>query len=121
MSLELKLTATLFLIIVTLIILYLVRKGKISIKYSLLWFIPSIILLIFIIAPIFLNKITNILGFKTASNMIFALLIGLIIIIIIALTVIVSKQKDQIRLLIQEISLLKSQEKNKGSSYNENK
>lgn len=107
MTLELKITALTFLILISLFILYLVKKGKISTKYSFVWFVPSFILLIFILVPMFLTKITKLLGFQTASNMIFALLIGLIIVIIIALTVIVSIQKEQIRNLIQEVSLLK--------------
>lgn len=107
MTLELKITALTFLILISLFILYLVKKGKISTKYSFVWFVPSFILLIFILVPMLLTKVTKLLGFQTASNMIFALLIGLIIVIIIALTVIVSIQKEQIRNLIQEVSLLK--------------
>ena len=89
------------------IILELVKKEKIAIKYSFVWLIPFVILLIFVLIPSFLTWTTNFLGFQTASNMILALLVGLLLIISIALTVIVSNQKEQIRLLIQEVSLLK--------------
>ena len=73
------------------------------------------ILFISILVPGFLSFITNILGFKTSSNMIISLIIVVLIIISIALTVIVSNQDKKIRLLIQEVSILKS----KGDNNNE--
>lgn len=107
MSLELKITSILSLAFTIIIILYFVKKDKILIKYSLVWLIPCIILLIFVLVPGFLTWTTNLLGFQTASNMILTLLVGILLIITLALTIIVSSQKEQIRLLIQEVSILK--------------
>ncbi len=107
MSTELKITAIVSILFLIILILHYVKKEKILIKYSLVWLIPSIVLLIFVLVPGFLNWTTNLLGFQTASNMILTLLVGLLLMITIALTVIVSTQKEQIRLLIQEVSLLK--------------
>lgn len=112
MSLSLKITSIIFLLILILLVLHLVKKEKITIKYSLVWFMPSILLFIFILVPGFLNWTTKALGFQTSSNMILTLLVGLLLIITMALTVIVSTQKGQIRLLIQEISILKKENKN---------
>jgi hypothetical protein len=94
-----------------LLILYLVKKRRISIKYSLVWLLPCFILIIFVLVPGFMDMISRFLGFKTASNMILTSLIGFLMMITIALTVIVSNQKDKIRLLIQEVSILKSEKK----------
>ena len=107
MGFELKVSSIVFLLLLIVFVLYLVRKEKISVKYSLVWTIPCVILLIFILVPGFLSWTTSILGFQTASNMVLSLLIGLLLMITIALTVIVSKQKEQIRLLVQEVSILK--------------
>lgn len=107
MSLSLKLDSIIFILFIIVLIIVLVKREKISIKYSLVWLFPCVLMLIFVLIPGFLSFITNLLGFQTASNMIFALLIGFLIVVTIALTVIVSKQKEKIRLLIQEISLLK--------------
>ena len=93
-------------------ILHLLKKDKIIIKYSIAWLIPCIILLFFTIIPGFLSWTTKILGFQTASNMVIAMLIALLMMISIVLTVIVSNQKNQIRVLIQEVSLLKEKYKN---------
>lgn len=107
MSLSLKLDSTIFILSIMILIIVLVKKEKISVKYSLVWLLPCILLLVFVLMPGFLTFTTTFLGFQTSSNMIFALLIGFLMIITIALTVIVSKQKEKIKLLIQEISLLK--------------
>ena len=107
MSIELKIVSIVFLIAIIIFILRLIHKEKISIKYSLVWLIPSVILLIFVLVPGFLNWTTNALGFQTASNMILTLLVGILLLITLVLTVIVSNQKEQLRLLIQEVSLLK--------------
>ena len=102
-----KITAIISILFLIVLILHYVKKEKILIKYSLVWLLPSIVLLIFVLVPGFLTWTTNLLGFQTASNMILTLLVGLLLVITIALTVIVSTQKEQIRLLIQEVSLLK--------------
>lgn len=107
MSLALKIVSISFLLFLIVMIFHLLKKDRITIKYSIVWLLPSFILLIFIIIPGFLNFTTKLLGFQTASNMVFALLIALLLMISIVLTVIVSRQKNQIRVLIQEVSLLK--------------
>ena len=107
MSTALKIFSIMFVIIIITTIVHLLKKEKISIKYSIVWLIPSFLLLIFTLIPGFLTWTSKVMGFQTASNMIFALLIALLIIISIALTVIVSNQKKLIRTLIQEVSLMK--------------
>ncbi len=107
MSLELKISSIIFLLLVVVIILSLVRKNNISIKYSFVWLVPCFILFVFTLVPGALKFVTNLLGFQTASNMILAILVGFLMIIAIALTVIVSRQNEKIRLLMQEVSILK--------------
>lgn len=113
MSLALKISAILFILFVLLIINYFVSREKIAIKYSFVWTIPCVVLLLFILIPGFLTWFTKLLGFQTSSNMVFAALIALLIFISIALTVIVSTQNNKIRLLIQEVSMLKGKNNEK--------
>ncbi len=108
MSLNLKVVSLLFVFLVIFVIIYMVRKEKISIKYSLIWMFSNTLLLLAIIIPGFLEFITNLLGFKIASNMIFAFIISVLMIITISLTIIVSRQNEKIKILIQELSILKS-------------
>lgn len=107
MSIEITISSIIFLVLIMLFILYLVKKKKISIKYSLVWLLPCIVLIIFTLVPGLMIFVSKTLGFQTASNMILTLLICFLMVITIALTVIVTNQKDKIRLLIQEVSILK--------------
>ena len=111
MSISLIVTSILFCLFIIFFILVLLRKKCISIKYSLIWLVLFSLLFLCTLLPNFLIWITDLLGFATASNMIFSLIIGVLVIITIALTVIVSNQDRKIRLLIQEVSLLKGKKK----------
>ena len=107
MNFNLKLVSILFILLIVIVIIYALRKKRISIKYAIVWFMASLLLLLFLIFPEMLGWLTKFLGFEMGVNMIFAGLIGLLIFINIVLTVIVSGQSERIRLLIQEVSLLK--------------
>ena len=107
MSLNLKIVSLLFILLLFIVIIYILRKGKISVKYSLVWLLASFVLLLFILFPGLLAWLTNLLGFNLGANMIFAGLIGLLMVINVVLTVVVSGQNEKIRLLIQEVSMMK--------------
>lgn len=107
MSINLQIVSCLFILTILTIIIYILRKGKITIKYALVWLTAAFVLLLFLIFPSLFIWLTNILGFSIGSNMIFAGLIAMLIFINIILTVIVSGQNNKIRLLIQEVSMLK--------------
>ena len=111
MSLSLKIISILFCIFVIVFILFLLRKKRINIKYSIILIILFSILLISILIPGLIESITKILGFQVVSNMVFSLIIGLLVLINIFLTMIVSSHDKKIRLLIQEVSILKEKHK----------
>ncbi len=89
------------------LVVYLVHKNLFTIKYSLIWIISIAGFLLSALIPNFLSTIQSWLGFEVLSNMIFAVLIGILIFLSLNLTVIVSRQKENIRLLTQEIALIR--------------
>ncbi len=90
-----------------LIVVLLLRKGKLPVKYSLVWIFSAFLMIIAVCIPSVLDFFTKLLGFELASNFILSLFLGIVIFISIFLTVIVSRQSTKIKMLIQEISLLK--------------
>ena len=88
------------------IIAILMRKRAISLKYTLLWFLSIFSMLIVSIFPGIVIFISNVLGFAMASNAVFSLLIGFIILIVLSLTSIASKQTERIKTLVQTTALL---------------
>lgn len=107
MTINLKIVSILFILIVLIFIFALLKKNRLNIKYAIVWIVLFIFLLIFTLIPGFLEYLTHLFGFINASNMIFSIFIALLVILTIVLTMIVSSQDKKIRILIQEISLLK--------------
>lgn len=88
-----------------LILLFLKRKA-LELKYTLLWFLAGGVMGVVIIFPRLLVHITRFLGIESIMNGLYVLCIGFIIIILMALTSIVSKQMMKIRVLVQENAML---------------
>ena len=84
------------------------KKGRIPIKYSLLWYLSGVIILAVAIFPFSIECITTLIGFKTTSNFVIGIIISLLLFLTMSLTIITSGQKKKITLLIQEVSILKS-------------
>ena len=105
-------------LLIFLVTLQLLRRGRIPVKFSILWVIVAVILLVVGIFPNFIVLISTRIGFISMSNMLVGILIFLLFAMCIALTVIVSGQATKITLLIQEVSMLKkkivNEEKNNG-------
>lgn len=87
-------------------ITHLLKKKKLNLKYTLLWLIAGIILLIVTIFPNLMYSISNILGIKTPINSALILASMFIIVILIAVTSIVSGLNNNLRILTQEVALL---------------
>ena len=111
MSTNLIFVSGIFSIFIILFILHLVHIEKVNIKYSLVWLLLFVALLICLFVPGLLSWFTKTLGFQTSSNMILSLLIAVLVVINISNTVINSNQDKKIRLLVQEISILKKNNK----------
>jgi hypothetical protein len=109
MTTNLKIISILFILLIIFIITFFVKRNRIIIKYSIVWYSCCLLLILFTLFPNLLSWFTHLFGIEVASNFIFALLIGFLFIISISLTIIVSQQKEQIRKLVQEVSLLKEE------------
>ena len=105
------------MIIVGLLLLYItviiLKKGRMPVKYSLIWLFSSVLILLIGIVPSLFGIFAKLLGFFTISNMITGIFIFILLLITMSLTIIVSGQKKKITLLIQEISILKGKIDNK--------
>ncbi len=89
------------------VILYNLKKGKMPVKYALVWIFSAVVMILCACFPQIIGFITRLLGFELISNVILSIFLGLLICITISLTVIVSGQSKKIDLLVQEVSLLK--------------
>ena len=107
MSFTLQLLGVIFSLGIMLVILSILRKGRITVKYSLVWLFSGAGLLFLSIFTSIMNSIVSLIGFEVGSNFIFSGLIAILMMVCITLTVVVSGQTSKIRLLVQEVSMLK--------------
>ena len=86
-------------------IFYLLRRKKLALKYTLLWLVMGLVMLVIVIFPNAFTKLVNVVGVIEMTNGLFAVVLFAIIIILISITSIVSKLNDQIRQLVQKCAL----------------
>lgn len=115
MSIKLRIALLIFSLVWFIIIFYLIRRDKLPIKYSMFWFLSMIIIFLIAVIPSILVFITDFFGFTTLSNLVIGVILTVLLFITLILTIIVSIQKKQIALLIQEISLIKNSKGDKRS------
>ena len=97
----------LFAILVYFIILFILLKRKsLSLRYTLLWLFSGFLMLIIIIFPQLLFAFSSLVGIEVQSNALFAVLFFCIIIILVSLTSIISKQNEMTKRLVQECARL---------------
>lgn len=109
MSLSLMLALIIFSAILIVVISILVVRGKIPVKYSLLWYVFAIIVLLTGLFPSFFGGIGQLVGFNILSDFIIALILVILIFLNIALTVMIASQRRRINLVSQEVALLKKE------------
>lgn len=82
-------------------------KRKISLQHSLMWFIYVILMVLSLAFPGITEGLSEMLGFEVASNMIFFFGFAILIVICFNMTKIISKEKEKVVILTQELAILK--------------
>lgn len=106
---RLRLSLILAVIAYFILILWLLKRREISLKYTLLWLFAGLCMGILVIWPESLMIIIGIIGIENSMNGLFILAIAFVIIILMSITSIVSKQNEKIRSLTQTIAILEKQ------------
>lgn len=88
------------------VILYFLKQQALNLKYTLLWLLAGLVMGILVMVPELLVHIIRIFGIQDNMNGLFIFCIGFILMILLSLTSIASRQNNKVRRLIQEISIL---------------
>ena len=102
----LRVTLIIAVICYFIIILYFLKQRALNLKYTLLWLLSGVVLGILVIYPELLKYIIRILGIEDNMNGLFIICIAFMLMIMMALTSIASRQNVKIRQLVQEIAVL---------------
>ena len=86
----------------------LIRKNRVTLKYALLWLFSGLVLLVLAIFPQVLNWVARLIGVYSPVNALFAILLCCGLLLMISFSVIVSGNKKAVVRLTQKISLLEN-------------
>lgn len=109
MSLKLKVLLILIIVLLLLYVFKSVKNNKISVKYALIWIIADIAVIFCILLVEPLLKVSNFIGIKTVSNMLFFLGFIFLLILCFNQSTQISIQNKKIIKLTQELGILKNQ------------
>lgn len=109
MSPKLRLLLIIFSILLLVMIFRLVSKGRLQLKYSLLWMAMGVLIIIAALFPGLVIWLSGILGVGLTSNFVFLAGIVFLMGVCLSLSVIVSWQARDIRSLVQHVALLEKE------------
>lgn len=96
-----------FSLLALLLLITLVRKYRLELKYALLWIGLSVLFIVLAICPYLSFLIAYLLGIKTPSNAIYLLGIISLLMITFSMTISLSRMSNSIKDLTQELGLLR--------------
>ena len=82
------------------------RRKRVEPKYLLLWIISGVMMIALTLFPTLLNRVSSLLGIYAPTNALFAIVLFCVIIILMALTTILSHHNADSLRLVQENALL---------------
>lgn len=106
MTLNLQIVIIVICLLMLLYIMYLIKRGRLQLRYSLLWFVLALLLLIFAIFPQPLFNLAHVFGFVSASNAIYFAGVLFLGVMALFLCSVVSQQSEKLKDMAQKIAML---------------
>ncbi|MGY3703557.1 DUF2304 domain-containing protein [Vagococcus martis] len=110
-SLSISITMIIFSVLFLVFIIRLIKTATFTLEYSLMWLAIGTIMLVFSIFPQIPEYFANLFGFETMSNFLLVMAVLFSLLQLIIFTKYTTKQTDDIKSLIQEVSILKEKVK----------
>ncbi len=105
-------TNTLRIVLIICLVIYfyavfrMLKKGWLTLKYTLLWLFMGVCMIVLVLFPNVLRWMCTMIGIVGTMNGLFTVAIGFILLLAMALTSIVSKQSERIKSLVQDNAML---------------
>ena len=90
------------------LLVWLLKRNRLSLKYCLLWLLSGIIMLVLAVFPGVLDWFSHAIGIYSSVNALFAVILFCGMMLMISFTVIVSREKQEIVKMVQRIALLEN-------------
>ena len=103
---HLRITLIIVVISYFIVILYFLKQKALNLKYTLLWLVAGAVLGVLVVVPELLTRTIRLFGIQDNMNGLFLFCIGFIVLILLSLTSIASRQNRKLRTLTQELAIL---------------
>ena len=114
---KMQIVSIISVVLFLVILIWLLRKNRMELRYALLWFFCGIFMLLLAIFPRLLDRFARLVGIYSSVNALFAVTLFFALLLILSLTSIVSREKQEIVRLIQELAVLKNRLETLESEY----
>lgn len=108
----LKIEMIIIAVVFVILVFRAVNRRQLQLKYSLIWLLLSLGMIVVAFFPQIMDWLSSLLGIQTTSNFVYLIGIVLLIVFMFFLTIMLSKQSDRIRLLVQTVSIDKYLQEN---------
>lgn len=88
------------------IILFLLKRKKLNVQYSIIWLASAVVLILFALFPYILAVLRDITGIEVVANLVYMLLFMFVILLLLSLSTIVTGFATKIKRLTQTQALL---------------
>ena len=88
------------------VILWLLKKNKLTVRYSIIWFMSGFVLLLFALFPYIVLVLWDLLHVEMAVNLVFMIVLAFVLLILLSLSSVVSGFSEKIKRLSQHNALL---------------
>ena len=105
MTLKLRIIILAVLLIGFIVVVSMIRRRSLELKYALTWFVLGVSLVVAVSVPGLLEDVSEMLGIYNPMNMVFFIGFALSIIVIFALTIALSRNSNRVRKMAQKIAL----------------
>ena len=109
------------LIIYFAIVLIFLKNKTLELRYTLLWLAAGVVLAILVAWPQLLSWCVSLIGIQSNMNGMFVMAFAFVIMIMMSLTSIVSKQANKIKILVQELAIMDKKIRELESRINDGK
>ena len=105
-NLALRLDMFLGAVVFLVVILCLLKKGRLTVRYSIIWLMAGGALLVFAVFPYIVLVLRDWLNMEMPVNVIFTLVLAFVLLLLLSLSTIVSGFAEKLKRLAQENALL---------------
>ena len=106
MAIELRVFLGVAILLYFVLLINMLRKESIILKYAILWLISGVLFVLFLLFPEIVFSASRLIGVSNPVNAVFLLFAGFALMMLLSISSIISQDNGKVRKLTQQVALL---------------